>query len=145
MAALEGVVVVVAASRARTLSAFRQWLAVVALALLGTAAAADAAADRNEVNGLLGSIEQSSCRFMRNGSGYSGREAAEHLRAKWRVAEKRAQDALTAEQFIAQVASASSMSGRPYEVVCGSEGERALSEWLKDRLRALRAAAEPHS
>jgi Family of unknown function (DUF5329) len=120
---------------------FRHWLAIVAITLVSVAAAGDPAVDRNEINGLLGRIEQSSCRFMRNGSGYTGHEAAEHLRTKWQVAERRGSNSLTVEQFIAQVASSSSMSGRPYEVDCDGDGQSSLSEWLQKALAALRNVA----
>jgi hypothetical protein len=51
--------------------------------------------------------------FLRNGTEHAPAEAAGHLRAKW---EAQAARISTAEQFIEEIASRSSLSGEPYEV-----------------------------
>lgn len=49
--------------------------------------------------------------FIRNGSEYSCKEAADHLQAKWNKHSNRIKDA---NAFIEHLASKSSMSGKPY-------------------------------
>jgi Family of unknown function (DUF5329) len=51
--------------------------------------------------------------FIRNGTSYDSAAAVEHLRLKLRAAGPRIK---TAEDFIRYCASASSVSGRPYEI-----------------------------
>ena len=58
--------------------------------------------------------------FIRNGSEYSVDRAVGHLRTKLRRARGRIS---TCEQFIDHVASGSSISGKPYEVIL-PDGER---------------------
>lgn len=52
-------------------------------------------------------------KFVRNGSSYSAKEAADHLRKKYNYAKD---DIKTAQQFIDQLASKSSMSGKAYTI-----------------------------
>ena len=52
-------------------------------------------------------------KFIRNGSEYSPKEAAEHLRMKRRKAGSKIK---TAEDFIDHIASKSYMSGEPYQM-----------------------------
>lgn len=51
--------------------------------------------------------------FIRNGSEHSAREASEHLQMKREKAGKRI---TTANDFIERVASASSLTGKPYQI-----------------------------
>jgi Family of unknown function (DUF5329) len=51
--------------------------------------------------------------FIRNGTPYDGAAAVKHLRLKLRAAGSRVK---TAEDFISYCASASSVSGQPYEI-----------------------------
>lgn len=51
--------------------------------------------------------------FIRNGKEYSSKDAAEHLRRKWRKAGKRIK---TGEDFIEFCGSGSSISGKPYKI-----------------------------
>ena len=63
---------------------------------------------------LLHEIEQlKGARFWRNGSSYSPKRAADHLRMKW---EKAGSAVKTAEDFIEKIASKSSMSGKAYMI-----------------------------
>jgi hypothetical protein len=95
------------------------------------------ATDRDEIYTLLERVELSACRFIRNGSGYSAKEAAQHLRTKWRAGNKLSGE-MSAEQFISQIATTSSMSGQPYMIDCGA-GSLLLSSWLAEKLREIRA------
>jgi hypothetical protein len=76
--------------------------------------AAPSAAERHRIDLLLSAIEkQQNLVFIRNGSEHPAGEAASHLRRKMRSAEERIS---TAEEFIDNLATASSLSGKPYMV-----------------------------
>ena len=83
-----------------------------------------------EINYLLDFIEISGCEFYRNGSWYDSVRAQEHLRKKYDHLSARDRIA-TAEDFIDQAASESSLSGIAYEIRCGSGCTTVTSrEWL---------------
>lgn len=70
--------------------------------------------EKEKIDRLILYIENlKDCQFVRNGTAYPPKEAAEHLRLKWR---KGGSDKMTARQFIDQLASSSSMSGKPYQI-----------------------------
>ena len=74
--------------------------------------------------------------FIRNGSEYDGKSAADHLRLKREKAGSRVK---TADDFIRLCGSTSSMTGRPYEIRF-ADGETATSEaFLRARLAELEA------
>jgi hypothetical protein len=67
-----------------------------------------------KIDALIHGIEVlPGAQFIRNGSAYDGKAAAEHLRTKRRFAGSRVK---TANDFIADCASGSSMSGQPYHI-----------------------------
>jgi hypothetical protein len=69
--------------------------------------------------------------FIRNGTSYDSAAAVKHLRLKLRAADSRIK---TAEDFIRYCASASSVSGRPYEIRF-SDGRVVLSaDFLRQKL-----------
>ncbi len=104
-------------------------------------AAPAAAADR-EIRGLLAALQSSPCRFQRNGTWYSGREAEAHLQRKY--AALRSRDLVdSAEQFIARGASRSSVSGSAYRVACPGRPEQEAAAWFEQQLAALRRHAAP--
>jgi len=100
---------------------------------------------RAEVDALLTRLQSSGCEFNRNGSWYSGTEAKAHLLKKLDYLEGK--DLVkTAEQFIEQGASTSSMSGKPYLVRCAGKAPVESGQWLKAELlqvRAVRSASSP--
>ncbi|GLH73432.1 hypothetical protein GETHLI_19340 [Geothrix limicola] len=74
--------------------------------------------------------------FIRNGTQHSPKEAADHLRLKWKNAGSRVK---TAPDFIRLCASESSMSGRPYEIRL-KDGRTVLSrDWLWTELKRMEA------
>jgi hypothetical protein len=78
------------------------------------AIAAPSAAERHRIDLLLSAMEkQQNVVFIRNGSEHTAEEAANHLRRKMRSAGERIS---TAEEFIDNLATASSWSGKPYMV-----------------------------
>jgi hypothetical protein len=107
------------------------WLSAMSLA------AAESSVVRSVVELLLGRLQASACRFKRNGSWYSGRQARDHLTRKlnYLAARNRVN---SAEQFIELGASASSFSGRPYLVQCADQPAVRSRGWLLTELQALR-------
>ena len=113
---------------------------VLGLAPAAVARAAPPAIARTEIDYLLGSMENSACEFYRNGSWYDAKTAAAHLRDKYEILAKGDQ-IQTAEDFIEQAATKSSLSGRPYQVRCSGEEAVASNEWLRHLLARYRAHA----
>jgi hypothetical protein len=67
-----------------------------------------------KIQALIASVENlHGAVFIRNGSEYDGKAAADHLRQKLDYAGNRIK---TAQQFIDKLASASSMTGKPYKI-----------------------------
>lgn len=91
---------------------------VFAIALLTFAIAANAGdrapAETARIEHLLAIVASlHDAQFIRNGKSYDSAAAVQHLRLKLRAAGSRVK---TAEDFIRYCASASSVSGRPYEI-----------------------------
>ena len=101
-------------------------------------ARAAASPARAEINALLDRLEASGCKFERNGSLHSGKEARKHLLKKLAYMEDRGTVEST-EQFIDLAASGSSVSGKPYLVKCGNAAPVQSKVWLTQELLALRA------
>lgn len=90
-----------------------------------------------EVNFLLGVVEGSGCAFYRNGTEYDSKMAAAHLRGKYRYLV--AVDQIkTTEDFIEKAATASGISGQPYQVRCGMAVAVTSNQWLRDELKRFR-------
>lgn len=100
-------------------------------------AAPTAPAVRAEIDQLLARLETSGCQFNRNGSWYPAAEAKNHLLRKLEYIDDRSGVAST-EQFIALVASRSSITGKPYLVLCASAVAVESETWLASRLREIR-------
>ena len=111
---------------------------VLGLALAPAARAAPPAIAQTEINYLLGFIENSACQFFRNGSWCDARRAAAHLRDKYEMLAS-GDRIHTAEDFIEDVATRSSLSGQPYQVRCGGDKAIATNQWLRDILTRYRA------
>ena len=101
----------------------------------------------DEISYLLTSLGASGCEFYRNGSWYDARAAEAHLRYKY--ARLVAADRIsTAEDFIDQAATTSSLSGKAYFVRCGQSPAINSSSWLYGllkRYRDTRASGAPHA
>ena len=107
--------------------------ALLLLVLAMPAARADALGD--EIAYLIDFIRHSSCTFIRNGSEYSGGEAADHIQAKY---DHFKDEIKTVEDFITQAASKSIMSGKPYEVRCEGKTMPA-ADWIRAEDASYRA------
>ena len=90
-----------------------------------------------EIEGLIAALGRSGCSFQRNGSWHDAAEAEKHLRRKYEWLRDRDR-IVSAEQFIEDGASRSSMTGRAYQVRCPGQAAQPSARWLRDRLQALR-------
>ena len=88
---------------------------------------------KNEIAYLIGYLGKSGCLFNRNGTWYESTEAVKHLNQKYEYFLKKGQ-INNAEDFIRLAASVSSMSGKPYQVKCGSDSPVLSDAWLKAEL-----------
>lgn len=89
-----------------------------------------------EIHALIDTIENSQCLFHRNGSEYSAEDAADHLRLKL---SRGAKYAKTPEQFIDNLASKSSWSGKAYFIDCPSQEKQQMNIWFHQQLKEIRA------
>jgi len=95
---------------------------------------AAAAGTTEEIAFLLLFIEQSECTFIRNGKHYDALEAREHIEKKYAFYKERIN---SAEDFILYSATKSSITGKPYMVIC-NDVNMLTSEWLYTKLDKLR-------
>ena len=100
-------------------------LPVLATLLLSAIAMADTMSE--EIDYILTTVRDSDCTFIRNGKRYVADAAVDHLQMK-RKHGKRYFD--TADEFIENLASKSSMSGKPYFIQCGDEAQQPSGEWF---------------
>ena len=94
----------------------------------------DAAAVEDEVSYLLGVVDNSDCRFVRNDISYSNEEFQQHLMSKWQQNEELIS---SAEDFIEKIATRSSISGSPYVALCGGELQ-IVKDWFIGLLESPR-------
>jgi len=117
-------------------------IGLLGFALPGMAAPAATAtpADR-EIDALVASIGKlEGASFLRNGEAYSAAQAASHLQMKRRKAGSRIK---SAEDFIELCATGSYLSGKPYRIRLADGTEVASADFLRARLREIRAHAPP--
>ena len=98
-------------------------------------ALADTTADE-EIRALIQSVAESGCEFNRNGSLHSAEAAAEHLELKYSRGKRYAN---SAEAFIERLASKSSWSGKPYQMICDGEVQPA-GDRLTSTLATIRSS-----
>lgn len=90
-----------------------------------------------EVEHLLIHLKESNCQFNRNGSWYPADKASEHLRSKYEYFLGKGQlDSV--ESFIDKAASASSVTGKAYLVLCPGHAVEESSGWLRQELGRYR-------
>jgi hypothetical protein len=118
---------------------------LLALLILGGCIAARGAdvapSEAQKIVYLIASIESlRDAQFIRNGSAYDAKTAADHLRSKFKTAGPRVK---SASDFIRFCASVSSVSGKPY-LIRFSDGRQVTSEaFLQDKLADYEAHAQP--
>ena len=116
--------------RRRCLAAFLAFATPVAFA-------APARTPAQEIQALIQRVAAArGVTFIRNGSEYTAQEAASHLRRKLGAAKGKI---TTPEQFIAELGTKSSMSGKVYRVRLADGREIDSAAWLNGLLRDLRA------
>ena len=93
---------------------------------------------KQEIAHLVGYLKDSGCQFGRNGSWYGSGEAVDHINEKYDYLLRKGLVA-SAEDFIARAASESSISGKPYQVKCGSAEPVQSGPWLRAELARYRA------
>ena len=93
---------------------------------------------QSEVARLFDYIDNSGCRFYRNGSWHDAHQARAHLELKYRYLCRKGQVSC-AEDVIERAGSASSMSGKPYQIKCGDAAPVLSGDWLKAELQRLRS------
>ena len=87
-----------------------------------------------EIASLLHFIEQSECTFIRNGKQYDSVKSRQHIEIKYNYYKKLI---TTAEDFIQYSATASSITGKPYRVICNGMSMNS-SDWLNAELDKMR-------
>jgi hypothetical protein len=125
----------------RHMLALSRFVVAVSMAVLTSLASAGELPliAKAEIEAMLTALKSSACQFNRNGTWYSGADAQAHLAKKLAYLADRHQIA-SAEEFIEKAASASSISGKRYQVRCGKTPAVDSKLWLQDQLKALRAA-----
>jgi hypothetical protein len=93
-----------------------------------------AAGTTEEIASLLHFIEQSECTFIRNGKQYDSVKSRQHIEIKYNYYKKLI---TTAEDFIQYSATASSITGKPYRVICNDVSINS-SDWLNAELDKMR-------
>ena len=116
-------------------------LALLFAVLLPLAATAQGLTEAGKIEALIASVERlPGAVFIRNGSEHDARQAAEHLRKKWKYAGKRVK---TAEDFISCCASASSMSGTKYRIRFADGHSVYAQDYFREQLRRIEASVKP--
>ncbi len=98
-------------------------------------ASAAPAAMQDEIAHLLNYIETSDCIFIRNNSRHAPAKAVKHIKKKFNHLKKRIK---TTEDFIKGAATGSSISGKPYMIIC-NDNEMATADWLLAELELYRS------
>ncbi len=110
-------------------------LLIGAAGWLGTGRAAPDEAEARKIEGLIRYVEsRKDIRFVRNGSAYTAEQAGRFLRGKLR---SMGDDVSTARQFIDQIASKSSTSGKPYTVTEADGRSLPSAQFLGEELARL--------
>ena len=108
---------------------------IISLLMLKSLSVKGADTTEHEVRLLIDAIAVSGCDFNRNGRQHTAEEAAAHLELKYARAGKHID---SADEFITQLASSSSFTGKPYLMSC--EGDTLpAGEWMIDALEQIRA------
>jgi hypothetical protein len=110
---------------------------LAALAPVLSPAAEPEAGVKKEVEHLIGYLGASGCQFSRNGEWFNAARAVEHLNRKYEYLRER-NLVKSAEAFIKNAASESSMSGKPYLVRCAGQPDVQSAAWFGAELARLR-------
>ena len=112
----------------------RSLLFAIAL-LLSFAVQAQGLAEAQRIEALIHAVEAlPNAKFVRNDTEHDASKAGEHLRLKLRESRGRCK---TAEDFIRVCASASSVSGKPYQIRFADGSVQTSEAFLRARLKEL--------
>jgi len=89
----------------------------------------------SEIDYILNAVVTSDCVFIRNGKEHGPQSAKDHLNLKRRRGKRYFS---SADEFIENLASSSSWSGKPYYIRCRDEEQRPASEWFNEVLQEYR-------
>ena len=89
----------------------------------------------NEIDHLLEAVASSECVFIRNGKEHGPHAAKDHLSLKRRRGKRYFS---SADEFIENLASSSSWSGKPYYIRCGDQEQQRASTWFAEVLADYR-------
>jgi len=107
--------------------------AFVILALFSGTLTAQDNIEKKKIEYLISSVENlKSAKFIRNGSEYAGKQAAEHLRMKLQKVGSHVQ---TADDFIKLCASQSYMTGKPYMIKFSDGKTIRAEEFFRNKLK----------
>jgi hypothetical protein len=115
-------------------AAFR--LLFISLSILSFYASAST---EDEINHLLHFVENTDCRYERNGTFYKGSAAVKHINKKYNYF---VDDISSAEDFIKLSATKSTLSGRYYKIHCGDNTPIKSQHWLLLELGRFRKTLE---
>ena len=119
-----------------------RWMLLFSL-LFAAGAFAAPMTEGQKIDALIHSVEVlPGGQFIRNGSTYDGKAAADHLRSKLRYAGSRIK---TADDFISAIASHSSMSGQPYQVRFANGKTEDSEVYFHDELKRIQSPGAPSS
>ena len=90
-----------------------------------------------EVKYLFKTLENSNCKFNRNGSWYTAAEASAHLQKKYQYLLQHNYISTT-ESFIDNAATKSSLSGTAYQVKCNEANPIESKQWFIATLKNYR-------
>jgi len=94
-----------------------------------------------EIDHMFARLQQSNCRFDRNGKWYGPERAVQHVNRKYQYLLKK-KAIQSAENFIDRAASRSSTTGKPYWVKCGESAAMKSADWFQAELEGLRRQNE---
>lgn len=107
--------------------------ALTLLALIPGTVNAQGNIELRKIDFLISSIAQlDGVKFVRNGSEYTGKEAAEHLRMKLQKAGAKVR---TADDFIRLCASSSYLSGNPYMLKFPDGNTKKSADYFREKLK----------
>jgi hypothetical protein len=113
-----------------------RWMLLLGL-LFGAFAFAAPMTEQQKIDALIHSVESApGMQFIRNGTSYDGKAAADHLRLKLRNSFGRIK---TADDFITRIASGSSMSGKPYQIRYANGTTTDAAVYFHEELRRIEA------
>ena len=93
------------------------------------------AATQDEINHLLNFVAATDCKYERNGTMHTGKEAVEHINKKYKYY---TDDIESTEDFIKFSATKSKMSGKYYQIHCINKSSINSQDWLLAELMAYR-------